>query len=85
MSGLPGVTAHVPQTNIVFVDLAPEKAAGVVDSRREGGWVYYRLAPQGQPEVQAVLDELVRGVGGRRGLKSELVRIKKRTGPGACD
>ncbi len=61
------------------------RAAGVVDARRDGTWVYYRLAPQPQPEVQAVLDELVRGVGGRRGLKSELVRIKKRTGPGACD
>ena len=37
LQGLPGVTAHVPQTNIVFVDLAPEKAPGVVE----------RLAAQG--------------------------------------
>ncbi len=61
------------------------RAAGVVDARRDGTWVYYRLAPQPRPEVQAVLDELVRGFVGRRGVKSELVRIKKRTGPGACD
>ena len=31
LEGLPGVTVQPPQTNIVFVDLAPERAAGVVD------------------------------------------------------
>ncbi len=30
LHGLPGVTVQAPQTNIVFVDLAPEKASGVV-------------------------------------------------------
>ena len=34
---LPGVTVQPPQTNILFVDLAPEKAAGVVDRLREAG------------------------------------------------
>jgi threonine aldolase len=37
LAGLPGVTAQVPQTNIVFVDLAPEKATGVVDRLRAAG------------------------------------------------
>ncbi|WP_425257299.1 low-specificity L-threonine aldolase [Rubrivivax sp. RP6-9] len=37
LQGLPGVTLEMPQTNIVFVDLAPEKAAGVVDRLRAAG------------------------------------------------
>lgn len=37
LQGLPGVTVEPPQTNIVFVDLAPEKAAGVVDRLRADG------------------------------------------------
>jgi threonine aldolase len=34
---LPGVTVQPPQTNIVFVDLAPENAAGAVDRLRAAG------------------------------------------------
>ena len=37
LQGLPGVTVQPPQTNIVFVDLVPEKAAGVVDRLRAAG------------------------------------------------
>ena len=37
LQGLPGVTVQAPQTNIVFVDLAPEKAAGVVPRLRDAG------------------------------------------------
>ena len=35
--GLPGVTVQPPQTNILFVDLAPERAAGVVARLRAAG------------------------------------------------
>ncbi len=37
LHGLPGVTVQAPQTNIVFVDLAPEKASGVVERLRAAG------------------------------------------------
>jgi threonine aldolase len=37
LQGLPGVTVQMPQTNILFVDLSPEKAAGVVDRARAAG------------------------------------------------
>ena len=37
LQGLSGVTVQPPQTNILFVDLAPEKAAGVVDRLRAAG------------------------------------------------
>ena len=37
LQGLAGVTVHTPQTNIVFVDVTPERAAGVVDRLRAAG------------------------------------------------
>lgn len=37
LQGLPGVTVQAPQTNIVFVDLAPDKATGVVERLRAAG------------------------------------------------
>lgn len=37
LQGLPGVTVTPPQSNILFVDLAPEKAEGVVGRLREAG------------------------------------------------
>ncbi len=37
LQGLPGVTLEMPQSNILFVDLAPEKAAGVVERLRAAG------------------------------------------------
>ena len=37
LQGLAGVTVQAPQTNILFVDLAPEKAAGVIDRLRAAG------------------------------------------------
>ncbi len=37
LQGLPGVGVTPPQSNILFVDLAPEKAAGVVDRLRAAG------------------------------------------------
>ncbi len=37
LQGLPGVTVTPPQSNILFVDLAPEKAPGVVDRLRAAG------------------------------------------------
>jgi threonine aldolase len=37
LAGLPGVQAAPPQTNIVFVDLAPEKAPGAVQRLKDAG------------------------------------------------
>ncbi len=37
LRGLAGVTVHMPQTNIVFVDLARPNAAGAVDRLRAAG------------------------------------------------
>ena len=46
LQGLPGVVVHSPQTNMVFIDLAPDRAAGVVDRLRDAGLLcngLYRL------------------------------------------
>ncbi|HEY4080170.1 MAG TPA: low-specificity L-threonine aldolase [Burkholderiaceae bacterium] len=37
LQGLPGVTVEVPQTNIVFVQVAPEKAQGLLDHLAANG------------------------------------------------
>jgi len=37
LQGLPGVSLEMPHTNILFVDLAPEKAVGVVERLRAAG------------------------------------------------
>jgi threonine aldolase len=37
LQGIAGVTVTQPQTNILFVDVAPEKAVGVVDKLKAGG------------------------------------------------
>ena len=46
LQGLPGVQCEMPQTNIVFVDVAPERAQGVVERARAQGVLFtglYRL------------------------------------------
>jgi threonine aldolase len=37
LQGLPGVTVEAPETNMVFVDLAPEKAGGAVQRLQQRG------------------------------------------------
>jgi hypothetical protein len=37
LQGLPGVTVQTPQTNIVFVDVDPARAHGVVERARAAG------------------------------------------------
>jgi threonine aldolase len=37
LQGLPGVTVEPPQTNMVFIDLAPDKAQGAVERLRQRG------------------------------------------------
>ena len=45
-------------------------------------WVAGDVVNRGPDNRRAL--ELVRGFVGRRGMRSDLVRIKKATGPGAC-
>lgn len=62
--------------------LAVLRNAGVVDSRRDGSWVYYFLAKQQNPEC--LLRELVRGFTKRGVLRRDLERLVKVRGPKKC-
>jgi ArsR family transcriptional regulator, arsenate/arsenite/antimonite-responsive transcriptional repressor len=60
------------------------RAAGLVDSRREGTWVYYRLVAQAHAPLQAVVDSVTQTFAAQRAMRSDLARIKRNCGPGAC-
>jgi threonine aldolase len=63
LQGLAGVSVATPQTNMVFVDLAPEKAAGVVERLRAAGLLctgLYRLRLVTHLDVSA--DDIERAV-----------------------
>jgi len=60
------------------------RAAGVVDSRRDGTWVYYRLAEQEHAEVERVLAALTQSFTTARVLRADHARLLKSCGPGAC-
>jgi ArsR family transcriptional regulator, arsenate/arsenite/antimonite-responsive transcriptional repressor len=60
------------------------RMAGVVEHRREGSWVYYRLAPQADPDCEQQLKTLMRTFGKRAVLGKDLARLLKARGPAAC-
>ena len=60
------------------------KMAGVVDSRREGSWVYYRIAEPEHEAVCRVLAVVTASLATRRALHTDLVRLRKSCGPAAC-
>ena len=61
------------------------KAAGIVDSRREGTWVYYSIAPQEHELVAAALEVLTKSFSAKRAMRSDLVKLRKSCGPNACE
>lgn len=60
------------------------KHAGIVDSRRDGTWVYYRLTRQTHALVDSQLRALVRAFGAEAALEADHARLKRSCGPGAC-
>lgn len=60
------------------------RAAGVVDARREGTWVYYSISAQSHVVVESQLEALTRAFGAERALKADHARLKKSCGPDAC-
>jgi ArsR family transcriptional regulator len=60
------------------------KAAGIVDGRRDGTWVYYRITEQEHASVKSVLEVLAKTFGAERALRADHVRLKKNCGPEAC-
>jgi ArsR family transcriptional regulator len=64
--------------------LATLRAAGVVECRREGTWVYYRLAPQPDAPCQRQVRTLVKAFARRQVVRRDLARLKKARGPESC-
>jgi ArsR family transcriptional regulator len=60
------------------------RAAGIVEHRREGSWVYYRPAPQGDPDCEQQLKTLMRTFAKRAVLRKDLDRLVKVRGPESC-
>ena len=60
------------------------KSAGVVDSRREGTWVYYALAEQEHETVKRALSVLTRAFGAASAIERDHAKLRKSCGPNAC-
>jgi ArsR family transcriptional regulator len=60
------------------------RAAGVVEARREGNWIYYRLAEQENEDRRRLLRSIVQGFAQRDVLRRDVERLLKSRGPEAC-
>ena len=60
------------------------RTAGIVEPRRERNWVYYRLAPQEDPERRQILKLLMTSFTAAETFKAAADRAKRATGPNPC-
>lgn len=60
------------------------KTSGVVDSRRNGTWVYYFLTAQDHDTVKKALAVLTKAFGAERALKRDHAKLLRSCGPDAC-
>jgi ArsR family transcriptional regulator len=60
------------------------KAAGIVDSRRDGTWVYYSITEQDHATVGKALAVLTTSFGAERAIRADCARLRKSCGPRAC-
>lgn len=64
--------------------LAILRSASIVEDRREGNWVYYRLLEQEDQDCERQLKALVQSFGKRDVLRRDVERLVKIRGPGSC-
>ena len=64
--------------------LAILRAAGIVEDRRAGKWIHYRLLPQPNPDCERQLRALAKAFSKREVLRGDVARLLKVRGPGAC-
>jgi ArsR family transcriptional regulator, arsenate/arsenite/antimonite-responsive transcriptional repressor len=64
--------------------LAILRLTGVVDHRRAGSWVYYRLSAQGDPDCEHQLQTLITTFAKRSVVRRDLERLVKVRGPESC-
>ena len=64
--------------------LAQLRKAGIVQARRSGTWMYYRLHPDLPPWVEQLTQSVSESIGELRGYQMDLVRLQEMPGrPGA--
>ncbi len=68
--------------------LAYLRRAGLVETRRQGLWVYYRLAESRDPLVTTIRNAVTHTLGHVEGVRRDAERLQKKTGccfPAAVD
>ena len=60
--------------------LAYLRAAGLVDARKEGQWVHYRLSDSADPVLGVIRDAVTHALGHVEAVRRDAVRFEKRTG-----
>jgi ArsR family transcriptional regulator len=64
--------------------LAVLRSAGLVEPRREGTWVYYRLTPQLDTDCERLLQSLVGAFAKKTVLRRDAEKLVKISGPRSC-
>ena len=62
--------------------LAYLRRAGLVDTRRDGLWVHYRLAESSDPIVRTIRQAVTHALGHLDGIHRDAARLQKKTGCG---
>jgi len=60
------------------------RAAGLVEPRRDGNWVFYRLAPQLDELCKSQVRALVTAFARRGVLRQDVARLLRSKGPKSC-
>jgi ArsR family transcriptional regulator, arsenate/arsenite/antimonite-responsive transcriptional repressor len=60
------------------------RSAGIVETRRQGSWIYYRVATQADPSRKVQLQLLMKSFGRHDVLRQDVARLLKVRGPNAC-
>lgn len=71
------------QQPTVSRNLAILRHAGVVHARRDGNWMYYRLAEQADPTAAATVSALVNSFAASI-ASQDVERLRKTKGPTSC-
>jgi len=60
--------------------LAYLRASGLVDGRKEGQWVHYKLSNASDPIVSVIRDAVTHALGHVDAVRKDATRLEKRTG-----
>jgi len=60
------------------------RAAGIVQARREGSWIHYRLAPQADEPRKRQLRALVQAFARQEVLQRDVAQLLTSKGPRSC-